>query len=77
MAVLYMNLEKKRLDDGFLAQFGQMPTHYYSAPGRTEIGGNYTDHQRGRVLAAPPCEKQESRRTGNKYRGKREQILAG
>lgn len=24
----------------------------YSAPGRTEIGGNHTDHQRGKVLAA-------------------------
>ena len=24
----------------------------YSAPGRTEIGGNHTDHQRGEVLAA-------------------------
>ena len=24
----------------------------FSAPGRTEIGGNHTDHQRGCVLAA-------------------------
>ncbi|MBR3165765.1 MAG: galactokinase family protein, partial [Lachnospiraceae bacterium] len=24
----------------------------YSAPGRTELGGNHTDHQRGCVLAA-------------------------
>ena len=24
----------------------------FSAPGRTEIGGNHTDHNRGRVLAA-------------------------
>ena len=24
----------------------------FSAPGRTEIGGNHTDHQHGRVLAA-------------------------
>lgn len=30
-----------------------MNQHYYfSAPGRTEIGGNHTDHQRGCVLAA-------------------------
>lgn len=30
-----------------------MTTHYiYSAPGRTEIGGNHTDHQHGCVLAA-------------------------
>lgn len=25
---------------------------WFSAPGRTEIGGNHTDHQHGRVLAA-------------------------
>lgn len=25
---------------------------FFSAPGRTEIGGNHTDHQRGRTLAA-------------------------
>jgi len=30
-----------------------MKKHYqFSAPGRTEIGGNHTDHQHGRVLAA-------------------------
>ncbi len=40
------------LDAGFAAAFGGVPTHYFSAPGRTEIGGNHTDHQRGRVLAA-------------------------
>ena len=27
-------------------------TYYFSAPGRTEIGGNHTDHQHGCVLAA-------------------------
>lgn len=25
--------------------------HFYSAPGRTEIGGNHTDHQHGCVIA--------------------------
>ncbi len=44
--------EKKSLDRGFAAAFGGAPAHYFSAPGRTEIGGNHTDHQRGRVLAA-------------------------
>ncbi|MBQ4600722.1 MAG: galactokinase [Oscillospiraceae bacterium] len=43
---------KKTLDSGFAAAFGGVPTRYFSAPGRTEIGGNHTDHQRGRVLAA-------------------------
>ena len=39
------------LDAGFVAVFNTEPTRYFSAPGRTEIGGNHTDHQRGRVLA--------------------------
>ena len=44
--------QKQILDNGFLAAFGRAPERYFSAPGRTEIGGNHTDHQRGRVLAA-------------------------
>ena len=46
------NEVKAALDAGFAAQFGGAPERYFSAPGRTEIGGNHTDHQRGRVLAA-------------------------
>ena len=42
----------RALDAGFAAAFGGAPERYFSAPGRTEIGGNHTDHQRGRVLAA-------------------------
>ena len=44
--------DKQVLDSGFAAAFGGTPARYFSAPGRTEIGGNHTDHQRGRVLAA-------------------------
>ena len=44
--------QKASLDAGFLEVFGCLPQRYFSAPGRTEIGGNHTDHQRGRVLAA-------------------------
>ena len=44
--------DKLILDNGFAAAFGTNPHRYFSAPGRTEIGGNHTDHQRGRVLAA-------------------------
>ena len=40
------------LNAGFAAAFGGKPERYFSAPGRTEISGNHTDHQRGRVLAA-------------------------
>jgi len=43
---------RESLDAGFAAAFGGAPERYFSAPGRTEIGGNHTDHQRGRVLAA-------------------------
>ena len=45
-------IKKEALDVGFAAAFGGVPVRYFSAPGRTEIGGNHTDHQRGRVLAA-------------------------
>ncbi len=44
--------QKQVLDAGFFAAFEKTPERYFSAPGRTEIGGNHTDHQRGRVLAA-------------------------
>ena len=46
------SVKKEALDMGFAANFGGAPERYFSAPGRTEIGGNHTDHQRGRVLAA-------------------------
>ena len=53
MAVLTLTSERKAsLNAGFAAAFGGAPERYFSAPGRTEIGGNHTDHQRGRVLAA-------------------------
>ena len=49
---LVLNAEQKAaLDAGFAAVFGTAPQRYFSAPGRTEISGNHTDHQRGRVLA--------------------------
>ncbi len=36
----------------FFEHFGQSAVRLFSAPGRTEIGGNHTDHNHGRVLAA-------------------------
>ena len=51
-ALILSQADKQVLDTGFLAAFGGAPERYFSAPGRTEIGGNHTDHQRGRVLAA-------------------------
>lgn len=37
---------------GFEKTFESEPEALFSAPGRTELGGNHTDHQHGRVLAA-------------------------
>ena len=52
-AVLYLTAaQKEPLDSGFCDAFEGRPERYFSAPGRTEIGGNHTDHQRGHVLAA-------------------------
>ena len=38
--------------EGFRQTFGYSAQALFSAPGRTEIGGNHTDHQHGCVLAA-------------------------
>jgi len=39
--------------DGFERQFGEQgPLRLFSVPGRSEISGNHTDHNHGRVLAA-------------------------
>ena len=37
---------------GFTETFRSAPEAFFSAPGRTELGGNHTDHQHGQVLAA-------------------------
>ena len=39
--------------DEFVNLFGTSEAiNFFSAPGRTEVGGNHTDHQHGCVLAA-------------------------
>lgn len=39
--------------EGFRHQFGEIGSfRIFSAPGRTEVGGNHTDHNCGKVLAA-------------------------
>lgn len=43
----------RRCMEGYSAQYGYTESlKYFSAPGRTEIGGNHTDHNNGKVLAA-------------------------
>ncbi|MDR1891565.1 MAG: galactokinase family protein, partial [Oscillospiraceae bacterium] len=54
---LYADLEpaRRRFANAltqFAELFGDREVALFSAPGRTEIGGNHTDHQRGAVLAA-------------------------
>lgn len=46
-----MDQRIENLLSSFHDLFGQAEPVIYSAPGRTEIGGNHTDHQHGRVLA--------------------------
>ncbi|MBO5503655.1 MAG: galactokinase family protein, partial [Lachnospiraceae bacterium] len=36
----------------FRDRYGEQEVEIYSAPGRSEVGGNHTDHQRGKVLTA-------------------------
>jgi len=56
MRALYAGVDQteryEKLADAFRAQFGREPELFVSAPGRTEVVGNHTDHQNGRVLAA-------------------------
>lgn len=45
----------RKVAEGFLKTFErapETPVGLFSGPGRTELGGNHTDHQHGRVLAA-------------------------
>ena len=53
---LYANVDQKpryaALAECFEANFGRAPEMFVSAPGRTEVVGNHTDHNNGRVLAA-------------------------
>ena len=43
---------QQRLSTRFTEIFQAQPQYFAAAPGRTELGGNHTDHQHGRVLAA-------------------------
>lgn len=50
--VLYQRDRYLRLLSAFEETYGKKDVCVFSAPGRTEIGGNHTDHQHGKVLAA-------------------------
>lgn len=48
----YQTLRYIELLKNFKSVFGTSEVELFSTPGRTEIGGNHTDHNNGRVLAA-------------------------
>lgn len=51
--VSYQKDRIQRAIEGFEEHFGKRDDlHIFSAAGRSEIGGNHTDHQKGQVLAA-------------------------
>ncbi|MDZ7291978.1 MAG: galactokinase [candidate division KSB1 bacterium] len=50
--IQYQSARYQRLVEQFQQHFGEGDLHLFSSPGRTEIGGNHTDHNHGRVLAA-------------------------
>ena len=46
--------QKKRYEDAakeFLSIYGEREVSLFSVPGRSEISGNHTDHNHGKVLA--------------------------
>ncbi len=42
----------RKLEEDFLQRFNECEKYFFSSPGRTEIGGNHTDHNCGKVIAA-------------------------
>jgi len=52
LTIDYQNKRYESLLDTFISKFGSAELHFFSTPGRTELGGNHTDHNNGRVLAA-------------------------
>ena len=42
----------KKLSENFEKTFGTKPELFFSSPGRTELSGNHTDHNHGKVIAA-------------------------
>ncbi len=42
----------RRIQEKHEEIYGTEPAGFFSAPGRTELSGNHTDHNRGKVLAA-------------------------
>ncbi len=50
--IAYQTERYQRAIEKFEELYGAQEVEIYSAPGRSEVGGNHTDHQHGEVLAA-------------------------
>ena len=50
--IAYQTERYERAIKKFEELYGEQEVEIYSAPGRSEVGGNHTDHQHGEVLAA-------------------------
>ena len=50
-ALNYQRARYAKLAETHKAAFGERELFFFTAPGRTELAGNHTDHQHGRVLA--------------------------
>ena len=48
----YQRSQYNAICEAYENQFGEKPQRFFSAPGRSEISGNHTDHNHGLVLAA-------------------------
>lgn len=48
----YLNERYQKAIQKYEELYGEGEVEIYSAPGRSEVGGNHTDHQHGEVLAA-------------------------
>lgn len=50
-----LQYQKRRYNDlleKFIIKYKEQPPYFFSSPGRTEIAGNHTDHNNGKVIAA-------------------------
>lgn len=47
----YQRQRYARIGKAFSQHFPGIPWQFFSVPGRTELGGNHTDHNQGKVLA--------------------------
>lgn len=50
-AVPYQEARYVKAMEEYIRLYGEQEVEIYSAPGRSEVGGNHTDHQHGMVLA--------------------------